>query len=106
MLKDGNLFNYEVLYKEIYRESIVNNWRIKCLLNLTVYLLNGSTLNARPPAYLDVNTTNVLTSNGLIYGRYINEKCFNYNFRIRSKKEYLHRSYAFFESKIKNMRSF
>lgn len=72
----------------------------------TVYLLNGSTLNARPPAYLDVNTTNVLTSNGLIYGRYINEKCFNYNFRIRSKKEYLHRSYAFFESKIKNMRSF
>ena len=72
----------------------------------TVYLLNGSTLNARPSTYLDVNTTNVLTSNDLIYGRYINEKCFNYNFRIRSKKEYLHRSYAFFESKIKNMRSF
>ena len=46
-----------------------------------------------------------LTSNDLIYGRYINEKCFNYNFRIRSKKEYLHRSYAFFKSKIKN-RSF
>ena len=101
MLKDGNLFNYEVLYKEIYGESIVNNWRIKnCLLT------KWKSLNARPPAYLDVNTTNVLTSNDLIYGRYINEKCFNYNFRIRSKKEYLHRSYAFFESKIKNMRSF